>query len=288
MSFISGEIQDKLRPTENKMDVRQVNVTELKNKRAGYKSTLTRYRNQILDLMDSEDNVKQVKSVIIDMDNIFEKFSETHKLYSSYVDEKEVGNLADYYNEVLLLCNGVKERASGWMAGIISRVGSSEVCPEDSVSNTGWRCGGSRTGTSRTSRVSCSSQSSVKARQKEEEAKRKALQARMQFLSMKQQLAQKRFYLQQEEAERKFRLQQEEEYLNLQGDLAESMAREGVYAKAKSLGSECKPVNPVYEKPKCSKPQLVKTETLDPLAPEFPIPSLKLNDNPAGPPSNTL
>lgn len=99
--------------------------------------------------------IKQVKSVIIDMDNIFEKFSKTHKLYSSYVDEKEVGVSADYYNEVLLLCNGVKERASGWMAGIISRVDSSEVRPEDSVSNTvlGYG-GGSRTCTSRTSRVS--------------------------------------------------------------------------------------------------------------------------------------
>ena len=70
----------------------------------------------------------------------------------------------------------------------------------------------------------------------EEAANRKALEAKLELLGEKQALAERRLKLQKTRHEENMRLQQAEERLTVKSELAESYAREKVFAEAEAAG----------------------------------------------------
>ena len=241
--------------------IRAEKALELKTRRAGHKSTLTRMRNELIEMMESGSGIEEVKLKVLDLNASFEKFSEVHKLYCSYCDVQKCGlELTNYFHQELAMFNGIKEMVEGWLAAMacksVEPVGLA-VRAEDSASQVGMQ--------SRVSRLSSSSRSWVRMKQVEAEATCKALEAELSILTLKQQLA-----------ERKFHLQQEEKILGLKAYLAQTAAREQVYAKAdaEENGYRAVEVGKEFDHPPIdSKPMsgdyAVKKAILDPTVPAF-------------------
>lgn len=121
-----------------------------------------------------------------------------------------------------------------------------------------------------------SSSSSVRRKLIDETANRKALEAKLRMFKEEQELAERKLQLQKIKEEEEFHLKQQEEILKMKMELAQSAAREEVYAKAEATErgelSHLDEIEEQIEEVDHSAKPKIKTEDslLDALAPEWP------------------
>ena len=193
--------------------------TQLKRTRAGFKSVLTRKRNELSELSQVGVDVDCVKNKVSELNQAFENFKGAHELYTkSLVDVGSIKEAYEYFHAEYHAVSRLKEKVAGWIVGVEcanANSPGSDVLPEDSIS---------QAGTGGRSVASSSKASSVRRRYVEESAKRRALEAKLKLFEEQQALA-----------ERKFQLQQQEKRLKIKSDLIQIAAKEQVDAEADAL-----------------------------------------------------
>ena len=184
-------------------------ITQLKRTRAGFKSVLTRKRNELSELLEVGADVDCVKNKVSELNKAFENFKGAHELYTkSLVDVGSIKEAYGYFHAEYHAVSRLKEKVAGWIVGVEcanANSPDSDVLPEDSIS---------QAGTGGRSVASSSKASSVRRRYVEESAKRRALEAKLKLFEEQQALA-----------ERKFQLQQQEKRLKIKSDLIQIAAK---------------------------------------------------------------
>ena len=261
--------------------VRVERILQLKTTRSGFKSALTKKRNELSELLHREKNVDTVKKKIMELDQAFANFEGAHDVYTkSLVEENSIMESREYFESEHCAVKELKERAGSRISELLFTLtppAQVDILPEDSVSQIGSgirsRASSVRSKSSRGS----SSTSSTHLKYVEEAAKRKALEAKLKVLEEQQALA-----------EKKFQLQQQEELLRIKSDLAQTAAREQVYAEADDLEPrsevEVKPEGTLLQvKEPLQEKKKPVVKTCDPLAPGWSPESKPLLVNAASP-----
>ena len=149
-------------------------ITQLKRTRAGFKSVLTRKRNELSDLLEVGADVDCVKNKVSELNQAFDNFKGAHELYTkSLVDVGSIKEAYEYFHAEYHAVSRLKEKVAGWIVGVEcanANSPDSDVLPEDSIS---------QAGTGGRSVASSSKASSVRRRYVEESAKRRALEAKL-------------------------------------------------------------------------------------------------------------
>lgn len=251
-------------------------IISLKKSRAGFKASLTKKTNDLRDLMTEESNMDEVKSKFMELLESWEKFEDIHKkLHDILTNDDEIDESLKYYEKENEAICEIKEKISMWIYAIESAKLQDEVTPLDSISQVNVPRASKSSKVSKVSHTSSSS-SSVRRRLIEETANRKALEAKLKLLKEKQELAERKLQLQKIKEEEEFHLKQQEEMLKMKMELAQSAAREEVYAKAEANErgelSHIDEVEEQIEEVDHITNLKIKAEEspLDPLAPEWP------------------
>ena len=194
-------------------------ITQLKITRAGFKSVLTRKRNELSELLEVSFDVDCVKNKVSELNQAFQNFKGAHELYTKILlDVGSIKEAYEYFHAEYHAVSRLKEEIAGWIVGVDcanANSPGSDVLPEDAISQAGI---GGR------SVASGSKASSVRGRYVEESAKTRALEAKLKLFEEQQALA-----------ERKFQLQQQEKRLKIKSDLIQIAAKEQVHAEADAL-----------------------------------------------------
>ena len=165
---------------------------------------------------------------IMELDQAFVNFKKAHDVYTkSLVEESSITESREYFECKHCAVKELKERAESRISELLFTLtppAQVDILPEDSISQIGSGIR-SRASSMRSKCSRCSSStSSTRLKYVEEAAKRKALEAKLKVFEEQQALA-----------EKKFQLQQQEELLRIKPDLAQTAAREQVYADADDL-----------------------------------------------------
>ena len=251
-------------------------ILGLKKSRAGFKSALTKKRNDLRELMTQESIVDEVKLKFKELLESWEKFEDTHKtLHKILTDDDEIDQSYKYYDKENEAICEMKQNILMWIYAIESSKIQDDITPMDSISQVSVpRVSKS----SKMSRVSHTSSSSTLVRRRllDETANRKALEAKLRMFKEEQELAERKLQLQRIKEEEEFHLRQQEEILKMKMELAQSAARKEVYAKAEANErgelSHIDEIGEQIEKVDHSAKPRIKTEDslLDPRAPEWP------------------
>lgn len=269
----------KVNVTLNEEAVRNERILQLKKTRGGFKSALTKKRNELSELLHREKSVDTVKIKIMELDQAFDNFKGAHDVYTkSLVEEDSIMESREYLKSEYCAVKQLKERAGARISELLfthTPPAERDILPEDSVSQIGSairsRASSGRSKSSRSSNTT----SSTRLKYVEEAAKRKALEAKLKVFEEQKALA-----------EKKFQLQQQEELLRIKSDLAQTAAREQVYAEADDL--ECssefdvKPEGTFQEKKKLA------VKTYDPVTSEISPESKPHLFNAVSPPSSNV
>ena len=206
-------------------DVLNEKLLRLKNSRSGHLSTVTAGLSEIYALLSNEENIDLVNEKLTDFTAAFEAFKEAHIFYLSYVqDETCIARCQESFDREVVGRDDFSRRVQEWIVRTEEAVRlNSQVSPDDSASNGGFRFASKssrrpgRSSCSRGSRESsCSSRSVVRAKEAARTAELKAEAA----------VFKKRQFLE----EQRFRLKQEEKLLSLETEIAKSQAREQALA----------------------------------------------------------
>ena len=197
-------------------------IVHVKNQRAGYKSVLTKKRNEARSLLLDAGNLDKVKCMLPAMADAWHRFEACHNgLIDLLTSQDDIADAEQYYIVELDTQEKTTERVNKWIETAIMQLAYDEI--QDSASQV-------RTSSVR-SRASSSSRS-TRMRQLEALAKRKALEAKFSALEKQQVLIERRYRLEQEE----LKIKQEQELLHAKSEIEEARAVEDVYTEA--LGSE--------------------------------------------------
>ena len=253
--------------------VRTEKLLQLKNTRAGFKAFLTKKRNELLHLLETEEDIQEIQLKMAELNQAFENFKGAHDVYTrSLQDDKSIKESREYFNVECSAVKELEERVTDWISKLESSLSphaDGDVLPKDSVSQLGSKARSS-VSSKRSKSSSGSAASSTRRKYVKEAAKRKALEAKSKVFQEQQALVQKRF-----------QLHQQEKMLKIKSDLAQTFAREQVYAEEDALecGSDLeeKPVMPINspklaaEEPsqEPSDKSAEKMGTLNPLAVEW-------------------
>ena len=216
--------------TLNEEAVRDERILQLKKTRSGFKSALTKKRNELSKLLHGEKSVDTVKMKIMELDQAFDNFKGAHDVYTkSLVEEDSIMESREYFESEYCAIKELKEKAGTRISELLfthTPPAERDILPEDSVSQIGSAIRSrASSGRSKSSRSS-STASSTRLKYVEEAAKRKALKVKLKVFEEQKALA-----------EKKFQLQQQEELLRIKSDLAQTAAGEQVDAEADDL--EC-------------------------------------------------
>ena len=262
----------KVNVTLHEEAVRAERILQLKKTRSGFKSALTKKRNELSDLLHREKNVDAVKMKIMELDQAFVNFKGAHDVYTkSLVEENSIMESREYFESEHCAIKELKERAGSRISELLFTLtppAQIDILPEDSVSQIGSGIRSRASSVRSKSSRSSSSTSSTRLKYVEDAAKRKALEAKLKVFEEQQALA-----------EKKIQLQQQEELLRIKSDLAQTAAREQVYAEADDLEQrsevEVKPEGTLLQvKEPLQKKKKPVVKTCDPLAPEWSKPLL--------------
>ena len=191
------------------------------NVRSGHLFTVSARRNEIDELLSSEENVHLVTEKLLGFLAAVEMFKEAHLAYSSNLeDEVSVARCQEQFNAESSRANLFYQRVQEWIkrSEECARL-NSQVNPEDSTSQIGSRATSkSSSRKSRRSSHSGSNKSNTLAFARAKEA------ARIAELEAEAAVLEKRRSLE----EQKLCIQQEQERLTLETELAKSKAKEQV------------------------------------------------------------
>ena len=202
----------------DRRDIPPVDITLVKRQRAGYKSVVTRRRNEVRALLLIEDDPKIIKSLIPGMRDAWTKFEQCHHyLCSLLTSQDELTEAEKYYIDELDAEEGIMTRITNWVQTAEMSRAYEDI--GDSASQTSVR-------TKRSSR----SGSSTRLKQLEATADRRALEARYKVLEEQQIII-----------EQKMKLQQQEQRLEVKAGIAEAKAREEVYAQSSVTACDSAP-----------------------------------------------
>ena len=116
-------------------------ITQLKRTRAGFKSVLTRKRNELSELSEVGAGVDCVKNKVSELNQTFENFSGAHELYTtSLVGVGSIKEAYEYFHAEYHAVSRLKEEVAGWIIGVEcanANSPGSDVLPEDSISQAG-------------------------------------------------------------------------------------------------------------------------------------------------------
>ena len=88
----------KVNVTLDEEAVRVERIRQLKNTRSGFKSVLTKKRNELSELLHREKNVDAVKTKIMELDQAFVNFKGAHDVYTkSLVEESSITESREYF-----------------------------------------------------------------------------------------------------------------------------------------------------------------------------------------------
>jgi hypothetical protein len=142
-------------------------AAKLKNRRAGFKSVLTRKRNEVRSLLLDNINLELVKRISRDMKDASRKFEASHH---QYVDvlliQEEIAEAECYYVAELDMQENIAERILKWIETAELQKAYDSI--EDSASNTG----------AASIRTRASSSSATRMKHLEAIANRRALEAK--------------------------------------------------------------------------------------------------------------
>ena len=116
-------------------------LRRLKNVRSGHLSTVSARRNEIDELLSSEENVHLVTEKLLGFLAAVEMFKEAHLAYSSNLEDKvSVARCQEQFNAELSRANLFYQRVQEWIkrSEECARL-NSQVNPEDSTSQIGSR-----------------------------------------------------------------------------------------------------------------------------------------------------
>ena len=205
----------KVNVTLDEEAVRTERIRQLKNTRSGFRSLLTKKRNELSELLHREKNVDTVKMKIMELDQAFVNFKGAHNVYTkSLVEESSITESLEYFESEHYAVKELKERAESRISELLFTLTPSaqvDILPENSISQIGSGIRSRASIVRSKSSRSSSSTSSTRLKYVEEAAKRKALEAKLKVFEEQQALA-----------EKKFQLQQQEEVLKIKSDLAQT------------------------------------------------------------------
>ena len=155
-------------------------IIQLKRTRSGYKATLTRIRNELLELMKHDQNIDDIKLKYIEMDETVKKFDDVHiNLHSLFTEDNEVRESEFYYKLVNDDIELLRQSVKLWIRDVESKNQLQlSLKPEDSISQVSSRK--SSKGGSTSSR---STTSSTKRMRIEEAARRKSLEKQLELFT---------------------------------------------------------------------------------------------------------
>ena len=121
MDSVANYASDELADPLDKEAERVARISQLKNTRAGFKSELTKKRNEVSKLLGKVTDIVCVKK-ISELNQAFENFKGAHNLYTrSLVELKSNKEAYEYFH---CECNAVsclKERLTCWISEIEHR-----------------------------------------------------------------------------------------------------------------------------------------------------------------------
>ena len=259
-------------------------LRSLKNTRRGHLANVTANVNGIHELLSDDRNLQEVKEKLTVAEEAFLKFKDAHLNYAAEIGSEENETECDeYFTREERKFRDFYWSTSDWITRVEANLVAqslqvdSEVKPEDSVSCAGVRTPSKTSRTSRRasragSRASRAS-SLVVARAKEA--------ARVAELKAERSMLEKRQVLE----EQKFRLKQEESRLNLEAEIAKTVAKERALAAIAEQSSRSVSLKPVksekvlHEEEEVQSPPVVYRTALNPEAPEWTQPQAA---NPVG------
>lgn len=197
-------------------------LNRLRNSRRGVLSAITVKQNGIVNLLTDDKNLEVVKAKLRDLEELFLKYVDVHYSYQRLLPDVESQETAQHqYEKKEKVRRNFIISIQEWVQVVESRTPHiADIHPEDSVSDVGSKASSRRlirpsSVTSRDgSRISSASASRVK-----EATRRAELIAQAECLEQQQALEQQ-----------KFRIQQEEKRMQLETEIAKSVAKENVWA----------------------------------------------------------
>ena len=88
----------KVNVTLNEEAVRDERILQLKKTRSGFKSALTKKRNELSELLHGDKSVDTVKMKIMELDQAFDNFKGAHDVYTkSLVEEDSIMESREYF-----------------------------------------------------------------------------------------------------------------------------------------------------------------------------------------------
>ena len=94
-------------------------ITQLKRTRAGFKSVLTRKRNELSELLEVGADVDCVKNKVSELNQAFKIFKGAHELYTnSLVDVGSIKEAYEYFHAEYHAVSRLKEKVAGWIVGV--------------------------------------------------------------------------------------------------------------------------------------------------------------------------
>ena len=219
MEYKANAVSDEMFGPRGEEAIHAQECTQLKRTTAGFKSVLTRKRNELSELSQVGADVDCVKKKVSELNQAFENFKGAHELYTkSLLDVGSIKLAYEYFHAEYHAVSRLKEKVASWIVGVECanpNLPGTNVLPEDLISQAGI---GGR------SVASSSKASSVRRRYVEESAKRRALDAKLKMFEEQQALA-----------ERKFQLQKQDKRSKIKSDFIQIAAKKQVYAEADAL-----------------------------------------------------
>ena len=131
----------KVNVTLDEEAVRVERIRQLKNTRSGFKSVLTKKRNELSELLHREKNVDAVKTKIMELDQAFVNFKGAHDVYTkSLVEESSITESREYFECEHCAVEELKERAESRISELLFTLtppAQVDILPEDSISQIG-------------------------------------------------------------------------------------------------------------------------------------------------------
>ena len=256
--------------------VRNERIRSLKNTRRGHIAKVTAKVNEVIELLSDERNVQEVKEKLTTSKEAFRKFGEAHRSYAAeLVNKEEKTKCMEYFSREEEKSTEICRQVLEWISRVeenllaVSLQVDSEVNSDDSVS-----CADAKTSSKalkisrRSSRASsrASRTSSLLLARAKETVHVAELQAEQAMLKKRHELE-----------EQKFRLKQEELRLDLEDEIAKTVAKEQALAAIATQPPPSMNLNSVRLEREFNRqeefsppPRAQSHIALNPLAPELP------------------
>ena len=97
--------------------VRTEKLLQLKNTRAGFKAFLTKKRNELLHLLETEGDIKEIQLKMAELNQAFENFKGAHDVYTRRLqDDKSIKESREYFNVECSAVKELEERVTDWIS----------------------------------------------------------------------------------------------------------------------------------------------------------------------------